>query len=283
MRISDTAEPVRAVIDLAFGEALVIASDRTDTIIEVHPRDHSVPCDVTTAERTRVDYSAGRLSVAAPTTQDCFVRSGAVIVVIELPTGSSVRGQAIAADFRCEGTIGSCRLTTGSGDIRLDRTGPLYATTALGGVSVRQAMGDLEVAASGSDVRIREIGGVATVRKSDGGNVSIGEAHGTISVHADYGGIHIGRAHDAVEARTGEGDLRIDEVVRGPVALEAVVSDVDVGITGDTAVHLDTSTSAGTVYWSLDILDVLDDSRSEETVQVHARTVVGDIVVRRAR
>jgi hypothetical protein len=65
------------------------ASDRAGTTVEAYPRDSDDQDDVRTAERLRVDYANGRL---LPHTPESDGSGGAVIVVMAVPTGASLRG-----------------------------------------------------------------------------------------------------------------------------------------------------------------------------------------------
>ena len=48
------------------GDVTVIASDRTDTVVEVRPTDQSKKDDVRAAEQAQVDFVAGNLTVKTP-------------------------------------------------------------------------------------------------------------------------------------------------------------------------------------------------------------------------
>ena len=57
-----TPEPIVAVIEFEGGDARILASERDDTVVEVHPSDESRDNDVRAAEQTRVEYSAASWS-----------------------------------------------------------------------------------------------------------------------------------------------------------------------------------------------------------------------------
>ena len=61
MRTFDTPEPISVTVELGVGDLRIVASDRTDTMVEVRPSDAAKKADVTAAEQTRVEY-AGRAS-----------------------------------------------------------------------------------------------------------------------------------------------------------------------------------------------------------------------------
>ena len=62
----DTPEPITLTLDVGMGDIQVVASDRTDTVVDVRPSDPAKKSDVTAAEQTRVEYANGRLLVQGP-------------------------------------------------------------------------------------------------------------------------------------------------------------------------------------------------------------------------
>lgn len=154
----DTPEPVSAVIALQAGDVRFVASERADTVVAVSPSDRSEDADVRAAEQTRVELSLGRLLVKAPKQRwraSPFAAVGSVDVVIELPAGSDVQGEAAIADFRANGRLGACRLKTASGHIWLDQTGPAQLTATDGDmVGIREGTaGWLDVRSQFGSVR----------------------------------------------------------------------------------------------------------------------------------
>ncbi|WP_208878385.1 DUF4097 family beta strand repeat-containing protein [Streptomyces armeniacus] len=280
MHIFDTPAPIRAVLEIGLGDAWIIAGERDHTHVGVHPSDPCDPRDVTTAERTRVEYAHGRLLVMSPRPSGSIGTGGAVTAVIELPAGSSLHGHAAAADFRCEGRLGDCRLTSDYGHIRLDSTDALRLTADFGDVTVERARGPVDIAAHSGELCVREIDGDAVVRRTRG-STWIGEITGELCVQASDGPVSVGRAHAAVEARTGRGDIRIQEAVRGPVLVDTASGEVDIGIAEGAPSHLDATSERGTVYRSLDTFQATAGAAAD-AVRVRARSVSGDIVVRRS-
>ena len=62
----DTPEPISVTVEFGVGDLRIVASDRTDTMVEVRPSDPAKKADVTAAEQTRVEYAGGRLLIKAP-------------------------------------------------------------------------------------------------------------------------------------------------------------------------------------------------------------------------
>ncbi|MDQ2741236.1 MAG: hypothetical protein M3Z66_02905, partial [Chloroflexota bacterium] len=87
----DTPEPIAVDVELGVGEVRILASDRTDTRVEVRPSDPDKKSDVNAAEGTRVECTGSRLLIKAPKGWKQFTpwRGGESIdVEIALPAGS---------------------------------------------------------------------------------------------------------------------------------------------------------------------------------------------------
>ena len=273
-----TPELISVTIELGMGDARIIASDRTDTIIEVRPLDDSKASDVRAAEQTRVEYASGRLLVKT-TQRSFFGRGSSVDVTIELPTGSHVQGDSGMGEFSCEGHLGECRFKTGMGNIRLDQSGMLHLKTGMGNIAVDRALGDADVTTGSGDVRIGHIGGAAVIKNSNGDTV-LGEVTGDLRVKSANGRISVDRAHTSVIAKTANGNVRIGEVISGAIVLETAAGELEVGVGEGTTAWLDVSSHYGRVRNSMDEAD--SPEQSEAVVEIRARTSYGDIKIHRA-
>lgn len=277
-----TPEPISVTIDLAMGDARITASDRSDTVVEVRPRDESRASDVKAADQTRVEYADGRLLVTPLKhwrQYSPFSSGGAIDVTIDLPTGSRVDGDSSMGAFHGEGELGDCRLKTAMGDIRLDHTGALHLVTSYGNIAVDRAVGDVDITTGSGEVRLCEIKGAAVIKNSNGAT-KVGNVTGDLGVKAANGEICIDRAHRSVTVKTANGDVRIGDVVHGVIVLETAVGELEIGIHRGTAAWLDVSSKYGSVHNSLHASN--GPERSEATVEVRARTSYGDIVIRRS-
>lgn len=263
MPVFDTPQPISATIDRVFGDVRITASDRADTIVEVRPSDPSHEPDTQAAEQTRVEYAAGELLVKAPRQRGLgvFGKPGSIDVTIELPAGSQVRGDAAAADVRCTGPVGECRIKTGAGQIEVEEASLVDLSSGAGAITVDRVTGGAEVSTGSGKVRLHEIGGPAVI-KSSNGDITVGQADGDIT------------------ASTANGEVRVGAVTRGTASLKTAFGEVEVGIHNGTAARLDVHTKFGRIHNSLDAAD--SPAPAEETVEVRARTGFGDIVIRRA-
>jgi hypothetical protein len=276
----DTPNPISAQIDVVAGDVRISAGDRAATIVTVEPSDASSEEDRKAAEQTRVEYGSERLLVKAPKLRHWLPRShgGSISVAIELPAGSSVQGDGALADFSCDGELGECRIKTGLGVVRVEQAGALHLKSGLGDISVDRATGHAEVTAGSGDVRVRELGATAVIKNSNG-DTWVGTAAGELRVHAANGDIAVDHAGAGVAAKSSNGDVRLGEVVRGAVVLETRLGDLEVGIPEGTAAWLDVKATAGRVRNALEA--AAGPEPTTETVEVRARTVAGDVVIRR--
>ena len=276
----DTPEPISATIDLAVGDVRISAGARLTTVVEVQPSDPSSDEDVKAAELTRVEYANDRLLVRAPKLRSWLSRSGgpSIDVTIELPAGSRVHGKLGMGDLHGDGPLGDCRITTGLGRIQLDSADALNLKSGAGDITVARATGHAEVMASSGEVRLGELDRSAVIKNSNG-DTWVGVAAGDLRLNAANGNIAVEVAHAGVVAKSANGDVRLGEVVRGSVVLETKIGDLEVGVREGTAAWLDVNARFGHLHNSLEAAEAPE--ASAETVEVRARTSVGEIVIRR--
>ena len=278
----DTPEPISVTVELDVGDLRIVASDRTDTMVEVRPTDAAKKADVAAAEQTRVEYAGGRLLIKAPRgwRQYTFRGGGESIdVQVELPAGSNLQGETGVAALRCSGRLGECRYKTGVGDIRLDQAGAVQLRTGVGDITVEGADGDAELTTGSGSLQIDRVGGAAVVKNSNG-DTWIGEIAGDLRVNAGNGRISVERARETVAARSANGDVRLGEVAHGSVVAQTAFGKVEVGIRDGVAAWLDLNTRFGNVNNDLDAAG--RPGQDEDAVEVRARTAFGDITVHRS-
>jgi hypothetical protein len=278
----DTPEPISVTVELGVGDVQIVASDRTDTMVEVRPTDPAKKADVTAAEQTRVEYAGGTLLIKAPKSWRRYTPRGggeSVDVQVELPAGSQLRGETGVAALRCRGRLGECRYKTGVGDIQLDQAGAVQLRTGVGDITVERAGGDAELTTGSGSLRIAGIDGTAVVKNSNG-DTWIGRVTGDLRVNAANGRISVDQASGAVAAKSANGDVRLGEVAHGAVLAQTAFGKVEIGIRDGVAAWLDLNTRYGTVRNDLDTAD--HPGAGEEAVEVRARTAFGDITIHRS-
>ncbi|EHR52455.1 hypothetical protein SacmaDRAFT_4267 [Saccharomonospora marina XMU15] len=278
----ETPEPIIVTLDVSVANVRFVASERTDTVVEVVPTNENEPTDVKAAKQVRVEYSAGALLIKGRNPRPfeyLSTKSWSVDVTVELPEGSQVQADAAVGEFQSTGRLGECRFKSSAGHARLDRTGPLRLNTSAGHVSVEGVAGDAEVTTGTGRIRIGEIHGGATVKNSNG-NTDIGSIGGEARVRSANGDIAVERAGSGVEAKTANGSIRIGEVTRGTVVLETSTGDLEIGIGEGVTAWLDAKTSFGQLRNALEETGQPPE-RTGETVEVRAHTGFGDITIHR--
>lgn len=278
----DTPSPISATIDVVVGDIKIIASDRSDTVVEISPSDKSKKDDVRAAEQTQVDFVGGNLTIKAPRGWKIYTPFGgnaSVDVVVELPTGSRVHGTASVCRFVSTGELGQCDLKTSVGDLQLDKAGPLELRTSGGNITVDHAVARTNITTGTGIVRIREIDGAAVIKNSNGDNW-VRDALGDIQVNTADGNITVERPRGSVTAKTANGNIRIGDASQGALRLETSVGELEVGIREGSAAWLDVKTRHGRVQNLMNIVD--DPEDAEDKVEIYARNSFGNIIIRRA-
>ncbi|MQS12394.1 DUF4097 domain-containing protein [Streptomyces kaniharaensis] len=274
----ETTGPITAVIEFDIASVRVSASKRTDVVVHVAPATADVELDVKAAQQTKVDFAGGRLTLKGPRKRNVFGRVGSVEVLIELPAGSEVHGDAPLANFVTEGPLGDCRLKTSLGRIQVEHAANAWLKTDHGDVRLESSDGDAEVSGLGR-IEIGTVGGTLTVKNSNG-DTEVAEVHGNLKVNSSFGRIEVGTAHAGVDAKTANGPIRIGRVERGQVTLQTSLGDLEVGIAEGTAAWLDIHSKVGRLRNQLGAAAGPGEAR--ETVEVRGHTELGDIEIRRS-
>ncbi|MCT7353182.1 DUF4097 domain-containing protein [Streptomyces sp. 15-116A] len=277
----ETPGPISVTAHVDAGSVQFTAGDRTDTVVEVRPRDPEKALDVRAAEQTEVTYASGVLTIRTPKPSLFGLgRSGMVDVTVDLPAGSRLDATGAWAHVLGDGRLGEVDVKTSSGDVRLGATGPLRLTATHGSITVDRVEGPAEITTSSGSLRVGLLDGPAVLKNSHG-TMIVGTATGELRVNGVNGDIDIACAEDSVTATNVHGALRVREVVRGTVQLETNHGGVEIGVREGTAAWLDVSSGRGQVHNTLATSGAPGDA--EETVKIRARTRYGNIDIRRAR
>jgi DUF4097 and DUF4098 domain-containing protein YvlB len=282
MPVFDTPKPILAAVEVGVGDIRIAASERSDTVVEVRPSDPGRRDDVQAAEQTRVELARGELHVKAPKNWkrwSPFSDGGSIEVSIELPAGSQLNLSAGVASVRATGALGDARLASGGGDVHLERTGALRARSGFGVLDVDHVAGDADISSGSGAARIGAIDGAAVIKNSNG-DTWVGHVAKDLRISNANGDIAVDRADGTVVAKTANGDVRLGAVARGSVVAETGRGGLEIGIADGTAAYLDLHTHFGRVDSELESSGA-PESRAD-TVEVRARTGMGDIRVRRA-
>ncbi|MFC4375628.1 hypothetical protein ACFO5K_16125 [Nocardia halotolerans] len=98
---------------------------------------------------------------------------------------------------------------------------------------------------------------------------------GRCRLSISLGDIVIERPQESVTAKTAKGDIRIGEAVRGEFRLETSSGELEVGVHPGSVVRMESETGAGAVHNLMDPV-----ASTAEHVHIHARNILGNIIVR---
>ncbi len=272
----DTPGPIAASVVVAGAQVRVTASDRTDTVVLVEPVDEASRSDVKVANKTKVDFDGGQLSVKTTTPGD---KNGSVAITIDLPAGSGLVAYLAHSSVHADGSFGECELHMASGRVQLDRINALRANISAGEVTIGHIAGRANIDGAAFAMRISEVKGTVGL-SSSGGQTWIGHASADLDLSSGSGGFDIDRADGSVTAKTGDGAIRIGRLTRGQAELLNGSGNIEVGIGEGTAARVDADSERGSVRNSVPSQENPD--TSDNKVTVHARTRHGDIIIQRA-
>lgn len=275
-----TPGPVTATVEVAGAQVRVTASDRTDTVVLVEPRNAASRKDVKVAGKTKVDLADGQLTVKTITPGD---KTGSVVITIGLPAGSSLAAYLAHSSVQVDGSVSQCELHMASGRVQLERIDALRANISAGEVAIAHIAGRADVEGGRFAMRIGEVDGPVGITGS-GGQAWIGHAAADLELSSSSGGFDIDCADASVTATTASGAIRIGRMTHGQAKLMNGSGNIEVGISDGTAASIDVSSERGVVRNSVASPSPSQESTdaSDATVTVHARTRHGDIIIHRA-
>lgn len=258
---------VRLYTEIGKGSVQVVATDTTETRVEVVGRD---------AEHVQVRQDGDQITVVGPKQRGIF-GDHRLDVVVRLPSDSTITVRTGSAGIAVRGTVGGGQLKSGSGDVVVEvAAGALSAETGSGDIRVDEARAELKAKSGSGDVVVAEA--AAGVLVSTGsGDVQVSRAHGAVVVKTGSGDVKVGDAGSDVSVTTGSGDLVVGTARRGRVTAKGASGDVHVGIPAGTPVWTDISTVAGEIRSSLN--GAGQPQEGADYVEVRAKVVSGDIVL----
>jgi Toastrack DUF4097 len=283
MPMFNTPQPISVHLELGgVGVIRLVASDRSDTAVEVRPTNPASKADVAAAERTRVEYSDGQLTVKGPKGWRYYSGWGewreSIDVEIAMPAGSRFEGKAGMGTLHCEGQLDELRFKTGAGEIHAEETGSVTVRTGFGNVNIERAAGRAEISTGSGRLEVRRVDGSAAVRNSNG-DTWIGDVVGELRVNAANGKIAVDRPQSAVFAKTANGDIVLGAVACGEVVAETGWGRVEISVANGVPAWLELHTNHGRVRNELHAASAPEPS--EEAVEIRARTGHGDITIHR--
>ncbi len=281
MTIFPTPEPISVSLEFGIGSLRLVATECTETVVEVRPSDPTSEGDSNAARLTRVEYASGSLVVKGSKNWRQWTPWGgneSIDVEIQLPEGSRLNADVTMASVRVTGRLGDLDVKTGMGDVRIDEAGSAKIRTGFGEVTVGRVRGDADVKTGSGRIDIGAVGGSATVKNSNG-DTHLGEVDGPAQFHNANGTIQVDSARSHVTAKTAVGDVRLGRLSQGATEAKTACGQIDVGVLDGVSAWLDLSTTFGRVNNELE--DTGRPPVAAQTIEIRAHTAVGDINVRR--
>jgi hypothetical protein len=293
----DTPGVVQVRVDNRAGPVRLRARSGTSTEVEVSADSDDEIADQIRVEHTEVDgrhrvlvevpaqhsptgakgvriYGRHRVRVVVPGLGDLLrsslLGSHDVLVTVLVPEGAA---------------FGAATVETSSGDTSLeDVGGDLNVRSESGDVTARSVLGETRITTASGDVRCGALGGASQI-KTASGDVAVESAQGPLTVQTASGDVAAGDVATGCELQTVSGDQRVERLFGGRARLQSVSGDVSVGIARSTVVSVDAESLSGDLSSEID-LDPDEPpgagARSDQRVELRARTVSGDLRIRRA-
>ncbi len=265
----ETRRPVRLLTEIGKGKVKVVATETTETTVEITGRD---------ADQVRVLQDGDQISVIGPRQQGGFFGGDTRLdAVITVPSASDIAVRTGSGDITLIGSFGETHLKSGSGDLVVDTaTGAMVLDTGSGDIRVENAGDDIKARSGSGDVLVAEA--TAAIEVSTGsGDVQLGTTRGATVVKTGSGDIKVGEASTDVTLKTGSGDLTIGTARRGRITVEGASGDAHVGVPSGIPVWTDISTVTGRIRSTLRGAGQPTDGADH--LEIRARMVTGDIVL----
>lgn len=279
MNTFTTPGPTALTIRFAAGELHVVAEHRDTTTVEVAPNNASSDADVEHANATTVEQRGNEILVIAPNTKRWFGRSPKLQITVAAPVSSRANVFVESAQVAMRGQLGDVDVNSASGDVRVERAAGLTLSTASGDVWVDDVDDDARVKTASGDVRLSSVGGSAELTTASG-DIHAQHVGGAMRIRTASGDAFGGVIGGSVSAKTASGDVSVSSVATGSVEIDSASGDVSVGIAEGSAAWLEVQSLSGDVTSDLDAADAPADDAP--TVTVRARSLSGDIAIRRA-
>jgi DUF4097 and DUF4098 domain-containing protein YvlB len=273
-----TPRPVALFARFDGGRLAVTASARDETWVDVQPSRPGSEIDANYAAQTIVEAAGDEIRIVGPDAKR-FGRTPSIDVTVELPLHSSATVIVASADVRLAGELATVAVTTASGGVTVAHAADCSVTVASGDVLCERVTGSLVVKSASGDVRYGEVDGSATVTTASG-DITGAAVAGDVDVRTASGDVTIERLGGSVAVRTASGDARVAAVRRGTVEADTASGDIAIGVVEGSAAWLDVTSLSGDVTSTLEKSGPPADG--SDVVSIHARSLSGDITIRRA-
>ena len=265
----ETHRPASLYVEIGKGSVQVVATDTTESYVEVSGRD---------AADVHVTQDGDQISVVAPRMRTGFLSGDSRLDVrVTVPTDSDLAIRTGSADISVDGTVGTAKLKSGSGEVRVDAlAGPGVIDTGSGDIRVDEARAELRIKSGSGSINIGHVASSVAV-STGSGDVEIGTTNGPTVVKTGSGDLKVADARTDVSLTTGSGDFVIGAANRGRFTAKGASGDVHVGIPAGIPVWTDISTVSGEIHSNL--RGAGEPGEGADHVELRAKTVSGDIVL----
>ncbi|MFE7599762.1 DUF4097 family beta strand repeat-containing protein [Streptomyces sp. NPDC057494] len=217
MQKFDTAAAIVTTLAVPAGRIRIIATDRTDTTVDIQPADSSKSRDVNTAEQTEVTYTEGVLNIEVPKPKNTLLGNnlGSIEVTVQLPAGSRVEAQAAAAELTTTGRLGDVTFEGAYRQIRIDEAASLRLTAADGDIEIGRLTGSADITTARGDIHVAQALAGTVNLTTQKGDITLAAATGvsaTLDAGTAYGRVTNSLKNDgipalSIRATTSYGDI----------------------------------------------------------------------------
>ncbi len=265
----ETPRPVSLYVETGKGAVHVLATDTTESLVEISGRD---------AAGVSVTQDGDEISVVAPRIRTGFLSGdGALQVTVTVPLASSLHLKTGSADITVAGSVSTTKVKSGSGNLSLaDLTGPAVLDTGSGDIAVEVANAELRIKSGSGDIRVGHAESSVAV-STGSGDVELGTTNGPTAVKTGSGDLTVVDSRADVALTTGSGDLVIGTANRGRLTFKGASGNIRVGIPAGVPVWTDVSTVSGEIRSNL--VGAGEPKDGQDHVELRAKTVSGDVVL----
>jgi DUF4097 and DUF4098 domain-containing protein YvlB len=243
-----TPGPVALRIRIPAGDVEIETGDQQETAVELEVRGHDAN-ELEELALIEVRQRGDVYEVSVEAAQDgsgLFSRRDAEYRVrIATAHGAAVRAKLASADIAGRGRYSQLDIDVASGDVQF-----------------QEVEGHAEVNTASGDIQIRYVG--------------------SAKLNSASGDIQVGGSDRRFEANTDSGDIQVGSVVAGEVKLNSASGDLEIGIAKGSRLWVDAHTVSGDTSSELDLESATVQDDEGPLVELQARSMSGDISVRRA-
>ena len=287
-RSFDTPGRVRLRVDNTAGLVEIETHDSPTTEVRVAPLSHGA-AELAGRARISEQASGGRHEVVVEIPShkrlmNWLANEISVGVFVRVPASTEVEVFTVSAPLSARGRYAAADVRTVSGAISLEEvTGAARVKTTSGKTELGKLDGPADVQSASGDVRI-DVAALGGTVATASGDIVVGRADKPARLHSASGSVSLGEAHEGATIDTVSGDQRIERAQAGDYVLRAVSGDIAVAVVAGALVRVDAGSMSGRVESDIDIEPGRPESARGDCreVEIHAKTVSGDISVQRA-